>query len=87
MNKATRCCSGVCDAVTKLCSPLLPPNCLLPTEFVAKKTPTFNVQEAIVSVSDPLKFDVTILSASVSSVYVPNKDLQGCALEGVEGAV
>ena len=85
LNKATPCCSGECDAITKRCSPLIPPNCYLPTEFVAK-TPPFNIQDTIFSVSSPLKFDVTILSASISSVYVPNKDLKGCAMEGTHWA-
>jgi len=83
--KATPCCSGQCDNITKRCSPVLPPNCSLPTEFVAK-TPTFNVQEMVVSNSDPLNFDVTILTSSISSLYVPNKDLQGCAMEGSQWA-
>jgi len=46
------------------------------------KTPFLNVQEAIVSVSAPFIFNVSILSASISSVYVPNKDIQGCVVEG-----
>jgi len=76
--ETTPCCSGECDAITKRCRPLLPPNCSLSTTPVAK-TPSVKVQEAIVAT---LIFDVTILSASISSVYVPNKDIQGCAVEG-----
>jgi len=50
------------------------------------KTPTFNVQQAIVSDSTPYIFDITILSATTSTVLVPNKDVQGCYLEGSQWA-
>ena len=40
-NEGIPCCSGQCDTKTKLCIPLLPPNCSLPTQFMASKSSTF----------------------------------------------
>ena len=40
-NVAIPCCSGHCDTISKLCSPLLPPNCSLPTQFITSKSSMF----------------------------------------------
>ena len=41
INVAIPCCSGQCDNISKLCIPLLPPNCSLPSQFMATKSSTF----------------------------------------------